>query len=132
ESLYSSHIATYSGKHEPEAHSGPGYTCVPDNYGCGFLDSGRLDTTAIGNTLPGQPANGQLFLWFGPFDTGFREETEPSGVRFFVGEVGHCQIDDTLATAGGIAVDRNGDVYVATNRPDGKGKPGGVWRFRGR
>ncbi|TMK22917.1 MAG: hypothetical protein E6G68_01395 [Actinobacteria bacterium] len=125
-------IAHQVGKLAPEAGTGPGYTGDPDNYGCGFLDAGRLVTTAIGNTLPGQPANGQLFLWFGPFDTGFREETEPSGVRFFVGEVGHCQIDDTLATAGGIAVDRNGDVYVATNRPDGKGKPGGVWRFRGR
>jgi hypothetical protein len=120
------------GKLAPEAGTGPGYTGDPDNYGCGFLDANRLVTTAIGNTLPGQPANGQLFLWFGPFDTGFRQEAEPSGVRFFVGEVDHCQIDDTLATAGGIAVDPNGDVYVATNRPDGNGKPGGVWRFRGR
>ena len=121
---------TQVGKLAPEAGVGPGYTGDPDNYGCGFLDGNRLVTTAIGDTLPGQPANGQLFLWFGPFDAGFRQETEPSGVKFFVGEVPHCQIDDTLATAGGIAVDDNGDVYVATNRPDGL-TPSGIWRFRG-
>jgi polyvinyl alcohol dehydrogenase (cytochrome) len=119
------------GKLAPEAGEGPGYTGDPDNYGCGFLDAGRLLTTAIGDTLPGQPANGQLFLWFGPFDTGFRQETLADGTAFFVGEVPHCEIDHTLATAGGIAVDPSGDVYVATNRPDDQGNAGGVWRYRG-
>ena len=122
------------GKLAPEAGEGPGYAGDPDNYGCGFLDAQRLVTTAIGNTLPGEEANGQLFLWFGPFDDGFRAETDPdSGVQFFVGEVGHCQIDDTLATAGGIAVDSNGDVYVAPNRPTALpgGDPASVWRYSG-
>jgi hypothetical protein len=122
------------GKLAPEAGTGPGYAGDPDNYGCGFLDGQRLFTTAIGDTLPGEDANGQLFLWFGPFDAGFRQETDAtSGVQFFVGEVGHCQIDDTLATAGGIAVDTNGDVYVATNRPTAipGGEPASVWRFSG-
>ena len=122
------------GKLAPEAGEGPGYAGDPDNYGCGFLDADRLVTTAIGNTLPGEDANGQLFLWFGPFDDGFRTETDPeSGVQFFVGEVGHCQIDDTLATAGGIAVDANGDVYVAANRPTEipGGDPAAVWRYSG-
>src|SRR5688500_14178649 len=69
----------------PEAGRGPGYTGDPDNYGCGFLDGDRLFTTGIGDTLPGQPANGQLFLWFGPFEQGFRQETDPdTAVRFFV------------------------------------------------
>ena len=125
---------TQEGKLAPEAGTGPGYAGDPDNYGCGFLDPERLFTTAIGNTLPGEEANGQLFLWFGPFDNGFRTETDAtSGVQFFVGEVGHCQIDDTLATAGGIAVDSNGDVYVATNRPTEipGGDPGSVWRYSG-
>jgi hypothetical protein len=123
------------GKLAPEAGEGPGYAGDPDNYGCGFLDEHRLFTTAIGNTLPGEEANGQLFLWFGPFDNGFRTERDPdSGVQFFVGEVGHCEVDRTLATAGGIAVDANGDVYVAANRPTEipGGDPAGVWRYSGR
>ena len=89
----------------------------PDNYGCGFLDGDRLLTTAIGDTFPHQPANGQLFLWFGPFDST---------------NVARCEVDRTLATAGGIAVDpATGDVYVAANRPDGAGNPGGIWRYSG-
>lgn len=119
------------GKLAPAAPgSGPGYRGDPDNYGCGFLDKQRLVTTAIGDTLPGEPASGQLFLWFGPFTRGFAEETTGS-VSFFVGSVPHCEIAADLATAGGIAVDRDGTVYVATNRPDDAGNPGGIWRFRG-
>ena len=123
------------GKLAPEAGAGPGYAGDPDNYGCGFLDGERLLTTAIGNTLPGEPANGQLFLWFGPFDAGFRQETDAdSGVGFFVGEVDHCEIDRTLATAGGIEVSPEGDVYVAANRPTEipGGDPAAVWRYSGR
>jgi hypothetical protein len=121
-----------TGKLAPEGGKGPGYTGDPDNYGCGFLDGNRLFTTAIGNTLPGEPANGQLFLWFAPFTSEFRQETDTeAGVSFFVGSVDHCQIDDTLATAGGIAIDTNGDVYVTANRPDDDGNPGAVWRYRG-
>lgn len=119
------------GKLAPEAGRGAGYAGDPDNFGCGFLDRRRVFTTALGNTLPGQEVNGQLFLWFGPFDRRYREVTT-DGVRFYVGEVDHCEIDRTLATAGGIAVDRNGDVYVATNRPDDQGNPGSVWRYSGR
>jgi hypothetical protein len=133
--------ATQVGKLAPEAGPTPpgsdpqdhGYAGDPDNYGCGFLDQRRLFTTAIGNTYPGQEANGQLFLWFGPFDAGFAEvPPDPSDgdPGFFVGEVAHCEIDETLATAGGIAVDDNGDVYVAANRPDDAGNAGGVWRYR--
>lgn len=118
------------GKLAPEAGSGPGYNGDPDNYGCGFLDGDRLFTTAIGDPLFGAPANGQLFLWFGPFDAGYHE-VAADGVRFFVGEVDHCEIDGALATAGGIAIDDNGDVYVAANRPDDAGNPGAVWRYSG-
>lgn len=121
------------GKLSPEAGSGPGYAGDPDNYGCGFLDADRLLTTALGDTLPGEPANGQLFLWFGPFDAGYHEMTDPdSGVTSTVGEVPHCELDRTLATAGGIAIDDRGDVYVAANRPDDDGNPGAVWRYSGR
>jgi hypothetical protein len=120
------------GKLAPAAGLGPGYAGDPDNFGCGFIDRNRLLTTAIGDTMPGQPANGQLFLWFGPFERRYRPAKEKSGVGFFVGQVPHCELDRTLATAGGITVDDNGDVYVAANRPDDQGNPGGVWRYRGR
>ncbi len=120
------------GKLAPEAGRGPGYTGDPDNYGCGFLDASRLFTTAIGNTLPGEDANGQLLLWFGPFEQGFREEAPTDGgAGFLVGEVDHCQIDDTLATAGGLTVAPDGTIYVATNRPDDNDNPGAIWRFSG-
>ncbi|MDQ3294629.1 MAG: hypothetical protein M3527_09310, partial [Actinomycetota bacterium] len=93
------------GKLAPEGGRGEGYAGDPDNYGCGFLDQDRLFTTAIGNTLPGEPSNGQLFLWFGPFTAGFEAVTlADAAVTFLVGEVDHCQIDVGLATAGGIAV----------------------------
>lgn len=119
------------GKLAPEGAGGPGYAGDPDNYGCAFLDADRLLTTAIGNTLPGEPANGQLFLWFGPFDRGFRTEKTKEGDGFFFGDVPHCVIDSTLATAGGIAVDAEGDVYVAANRFDDQRNPGAVWRYHG-
>lgn len=122
---------TQQGKLAPETAGGPGYKGDPDNYGCGFLDKKRLVTTAIGNRFPGEEANGQLFIWFAPFDRAFRQETTDGGAGFFVGDVPHCEIDGTLATAGGIAVDDNGDVYVATNRPDDDNNPGAVWRYRG-
>ena len=133
--------ATQVGKLAPGAPgTGPGYTGDPDNFGCGFLDDNRILTTAIGNTLPGDAANGQLFLWFADpedgFTTGFESVTETDEVKntyvtFQVGAVQHCSLDDMLATAGGIAVDDNGDVYVATNRPDDSLNPGGIWRYRG-
>ncbi|MDX1512006.1 MAG: hypothetical protein R3249_11705 [Nitriliruptorales bacterium] len=122
--------ATQVGKLAPEGGQGPGYTGDPDNHGCGFLDDNRLLTGAIGDPFPGQPANGQLFLWFGPFTAGFEEVTD-DGVTFFVGEVPHCSLDDTLATVGGIEVTPDGDVYVATNRPDDDNNPGGIWRYSG-
>jgi len=124
--------ARQEGKLAPALPEGDqGYRGDPDNYGCGFLDQQRLLTTAIGNVFPGEEANGQLFLWFGPFDTGY-EEVTADGATFFVGSVPHCEIDGALATAGGIAIDpSNGDVYVTTNRPDDEGNPGAVWRYRG-
>jgi polyvinyl alcohol dehydrogenase (cytochrome) len=119
------------GKLSPEFGDGPGYVGDPDNYGCGFLDDDRVLTTGIGDPFPHEQANGQLFLWFGPFDAGYSEATLENGAGYLLGEVPHCQLDDTLATAGGIAVDEGGDVYVAANRPDGSLSPGGVWRFSG-
>lgn len=121
------------GKLAPESAGGPGYAGDPDNYGCAFLDDHRLLTTAIGDRLPGEDANGQLFLWFGPFDAGYRTAALESGERYFTGEVPHCVIDASLATAGGIDVADDGAVYVAANRPTDLvgGDPSAVWRYTG-
>lgn len=92
----------------------PTYLGAPDNFGCGFLPDGRLFTTAIGDILPGQPANGELILWFPPFD---RED------------VPYCKIYQSLGTAGGVAIDDAGRVLAAANRPNDDGDPGGIFRF---
>jgi WD40 repeat protein len=83
----------------------------PDNFGCGFLADGRVVTTVIGSLHTG-PTDGQLILWFPPFQT---EGPTPS-----------CKIDVEIGMAGQIHVDREGRVYVASAR----GNPG-VWRYSG-
>jgi hypothetical protein len=74
----------------------------PENYGCGFLRNGRIVTTDVGNQIPGNSGNGQLIVWFPPFNS-FR--------------VRYCKIDITIATAQGIYVGRDDGVYVASARP---------------
>lgn len=87
-----------------------------ENYGCGFLSDGRVLTTDVGNQASGS-GDGQLIVWFPPFDTGVGG----------VGQVRYCKIDTAIATAGGIAVDGNDNVYVASARPP----TSGVWRYTG-
>jgi hypothetical protein len=72
-----------------------------ENYGCGFLRDGRVLTTDVGNQAEGS-GDGQLIVWFPPFDR--------TTVRY-------CKIDVAIATAGGIAVDAQDRVYVASARP---------------
>jgi hypothetical protein len=86
----------------------------PENFGCGFLSDGRVVTTDIGDQRPGQPANGQLTVWFPPFNS--------RNVRY-------CKIDVGIATAGTILVDKQDRVYVPSARP---GPPeSGVYRYSG-
>jgi len=80
-----------------------------ENYGCGFLKDGRVLTTDIGNQAGG-PEDGQLIVWFPPFDT--------TKVRY-------CKIDVGIATAGGIYVDSKDRVYV----PSARGSSAGVLRY---
>lgn len=88
----------------------PSYQGDPENYGCGVLSDGRVVTTDVGNQAAGPP-NGQLIVWFPPFE----------------GEqVAYCKIDVTLPTPGGIAVGDDDTLYVATARPPGNG----IMRFR--
>lgn len=71
-----------------------------ENYGCGFLSDGRLVTTDVGNQAGGE-GDGQLIIWFPPFDSF---------------EVSYCKLDITIGTAGGIYVDPEDNVYVASAR----------------
>ena len=85
----------------------------PENYGCGFLRDGRVLTSDIGSQVTGD-GNGQLIVWFPPFDSR---------------QVRYCKIDVTIATAGQIHVDDQDRVYVASARP---GAPStGVLRYTG-
>jgi hypothetical protein len=83
----------------------------PENYGCGVLSDGRVVTTDVGNQMEGD-GNGQLIVWFPPFDSG---------------DVSYCKLDITLPTPGGIQVDDDDHIYVATARPPGNG----VLRYAG-
>jgi hypothetical protein len=83
----------------------------PDNFGCAFLSDGRVVTSVIG-TLHGGPEDGQLILWFPPF-----EASGPSRA---------CKLDVEIGMAGQIHVDAAGRLYVASAR----GRPG-IWRYSG-
>ncbi|HEY8514869.1 MAG TPA: hypothetical protein VIS07_05060 [Candidatus Binatia bacterium] len=79
-----------------------------ENYGCGFLSDGRLLTTDVGNQASG-PGDGQLILWFPPFDSF---------------DVKYCKLDVTIGTAGQIWVDAEDRVYVASARVEP-----GIWLY---
>ncbi len=82
-----------------------------ENYGCGFLSDGRIVTTDIGNQATGDPT-GQLIVWFPPFNSR---------------DVEYCKLDIAIATAGGIYVDKQDRIYVASARPPSSG----VYRYTG-
>ncbi len=90
---------------------------APDNYGCGVLSDGRILTTDIGNDAGGD-ANGQLEIWFPPYDSL---------------TVSFCKIDTHLATGQAIYVDGNDDVYLNSPRPsdDPHATAGGIYKYTG-
>ncbi|MBI3783827.1 MAG: hypothetical protein HY270_10535 [Deltaproteobacteria bacterium] len=91
----------------------PTYQSSPDNaenYGCGFLKDGRLLTTDVGDQASG-PGNGQLVVWFPPFDSATPR---------------YCKLDITIGTAGGILVDSQDRIYVASARVTP-----GIYRYTG-
>jgi sugar lactone lactonase YvrE len=77
----------------------------PEPYGCAFDSAGRLFTTEIGDPGFGR-GNGQLVLWLPPYDR-FAPDGAPSPNA--------CKIATGLGTASGIAIDRQGRVYVASS-----------------
>ena len=99
--LSASRIGKLTPTYQPAASS-------PENYGCGFLSNGTLVTTDVGNQSSGD-GTGQLILWFPPFDS-FR--------------VAYCKLDVEIGTAGGIYVDEDDQIYVASARV----QPG-IWRY---
>ena len=99
--------ATEIGKLQPTYQ---GSTDNAENYGCGILSDGRVVTSDIGNQATGD-GDGQLIVWFPPFTKGFT--TTPKGAS---GKVPYCKIDVGIGTAGGIAVDDDDNVYVASAR----------------
>ena len=83
----------------------------PEPYGCAFAANGRLFTSEVGD--PGfWRANGQLLLWFPPFDRfpgpsgAYPKSDEPSA--------GFCKLATDLGTAGAVAIDRQERVYVTS------------------
>jgi hypothetical protein len=98
-----------------------------ENYGCGFLSDGRLVTTDVGAQAAGN-GNGQLIVWFPPFDTGVDFTDE--GVLPLT-PIKYCKLDVRIGTAQQIAIDDQDRIYVSSSRPNGYGDPGGVYRYTG-
>lgn len=86
----------------------------PENYGCGVLSDGRVLTTDVGNQAGGD-GDGQLIVWFPPFEGGRFPDFAP---------VRYCKLDVGLPTAQSILVGDDDTVYVAAARA-------GVFRYRG-
>jgi sugar lactone lactonase YvrE len=83
---------------------------VPDPHGCAFDAAGRLFTTETGRQFFGG-ANGQLMVWFPPFDRfpgapGEYPHTDATSS-------GYCKLATDIGTAAGVTVDAEGRVYVA-------------------
>jgi DNA-binding beta-propeller fold protein YncE len=80
----------------------------PDPYGCAFDARGRLFTTEIGDPGFAPGADGQLVVWFPPWD----RFPDPSDVDALSPNA--CKIATDIGTATGVAIDREGRVYVAS------------------
>ena len=80
-------------------------------YGCAFDAAGRLFTSELGNVGFGRP-RGQLIVWFPPFD----RFPGPPGAYPATAETSasSCKIATDIGNAVGVAIDREGRVYVAS------------------
>lgn len=96
---------TQVGKLTPSTYEKQG-----DPYGCAFDAQGRLFTTEAGKESLGG-GNGQLIVWFPPFDRfpgppGSYPKTDATSE-------GGCKLATDLGLPLGLAIDREGRVYVA-------------------
>lgn len=87
------------------------FAAQPEPFGCAFSPDGLLFTTEIGDQGAGD-TNGQLILWFPPYDVfpgppGAYPATNAASTNF-------CKIATDLGAASGLAVDDQGRVYVAS------------------
>jgi outer membrane protein assembly factor BamB len=83
-------------------------------FGCAFAPNGTLFTTEVGFQGFGT-ANGNLILWFPDPVHGFATFPGPPGAYPNTNErsTSYCKIATDVATAGAVAVDGLGRVYVA-------------------
>jgi hypothetical protein len=95
----------------------------PDTYGCGVLSDGRILTTDIGNTALGA-ANGQLSMFYGPFDPDPSRDDET---------LPFCKLDEKVATGQAIAVTPDDRVFLNSPRPsdDPEATAGGIFEYPG-
>jgi hypothetical protein len=95
----------------------------PDTYGCGVLSDGRILTTDIGNTALGA-ANGQLSMFYGPYDPDPSRDDE---------KLPFCKLDNKVATGQAIAVTPDDHVFLNSPRPsdDPDATAGGVFEYPG-
>lgn len=83
---------------------------VGEPFGCAFDSQGRLFTTVIGTQAFGSD-NGQLILWFPPYDVfPGAPGTYPNGEV----STNFCKIDVTIPTASGLLIDDNDHVFVTS------------------
>ena len=88
------------------------FTAGPEPFGCAFDSTGRLFTSEVGTQGFG-PANGQLMLWFPPLDRypgtpGAYPATDALSTNV-------CKLATDIGTAGAVAIDDLGRVYVAAS-----------------
>ncbi|MGH7289082.1 MAG: PQQ-binding-like beta-propeller repeat protein, partial [Myxococcota bacterium] len=83
-------------------------------FGCAFAADGTLFTTEVGNQAFGA-GTGQLILWFPDPVTGFVNFPGPPGAypNTSAPSANFCKIAIDLQTAGAVAIDDLGRVYVA-------------------
>jgi outer membrane protein assembly factor BamB len=87
------------------------FAAQPEPFGCAFAPDGTLFTSSVGDQGFGAN-NGQLVLWFPPFDEypgplGVYPDTADASTSF-------CKLATNIGTAGGVAIDALGRVYVAS------------------
>jgi len=81
-------------------------------FGCQFDDDGHLFTSEVGNQQFGE-GNGQLIMWFPPYDEfpGLPGTYPNSDIS-----TNFCKIATDIGTAGAIATDEQGRIYIASAR----------------